>query len=179
MWLDNLSMIAVGILAACIVFVIRRTLGARSGRLPRWLMPAAIGASMIAYSIWNEYSWFDRVAADLPPTVAIVSEGERSAPWAPWTYIWPVKIRFAAMDTRVRVASDARPGLIVTELLLVERWRPTRRVPMAFDCHYDRRADLLEGARVEADGRLQGTQWVTMEPDSPLLLTACHVGIES
>jgi len=176
MWVDFLSMAAVGILAACLIYIIRRTLAKRGRDVPRWLLPATIGAGMIAYSVWSEYSWYDRVTASLPPTVAVVSHGERSAFWAPWTYLKPVTVRFMAMDTRARVQSTERPGLFVTELLLVERWQPTRKVPMAFDCSSGRRADLVGGAQVDPDGSLRGgAQWSNMEPDSPMLRVACNM----
>jgi len=174
MWVDLLSMAAVGIFAACLIFILRRTL-IRGGRnMPRWIMPAAIGAGMIGYSIWNEYSWFDRLTSALPPTVEIVGKGERSAFWAPWTYLRPVTVRFIALDTRARVQSTQRPGLVLTELLLVERWRPTRSVPMAFDCHHGMRADLAKGARIDADGTLEGARWEAIDADSPILRAACR-----
>lgn len=175
MWVDILSMVAIGILAACIIYITRRSLARKGRSLPRWTLPALIGASMIGYSIWNEYTWFDRIAGELPPSVAVVSQGERSAFWAPWTYAWPVTVRFIALDTRTRVESRERPGLVVTELLLVERWQPTRKVQSAFDCPQARRADLTSGARVKPDGTLEGAHWQRMEPGDPVLRVACGV----
>jgi len=174
MWVDLLSMIAIGILAACVIFVMRHSLKRRGRSAPRWIMPAVIGASMIGYSVWNEYSWFARITSALPPTVEIVGKGERSAFWAPWTYLQPVTVRFIALDTRARVQSTQRPGLVLTELLLVERWQPTRSVPMAFDCHKGLGADLGGAARIDADGTLEGAQWRAMGADSPVLRVACR-----
>lgn len=173
MWVDLISMAAVGILSACILYVIRRSVARQGRRLPRWMFPILIGSSMIGYSIWNEYSWFDRITAQLPPAVAVVGQGQRSDAWAPWTYLWPVTTRFIAMDTRQRVMSSQRPGLVVTELLLVERWQPTRKVQLAFDCHKRQRADLPGSARIEADGTLQGSQWQAVTPEDPMLRAAC------
>lgn len=174
MWVDLLSMAAIGIFAACIIYIARHTLRRAGRNAPRWLMPAVIGASMIGYSIWNEYSWFGRITSALPPTVEVVGTGERSAFWAPWTYLNPVTVRFMALDTRSRVESADQPGLVVAELLLVERWQRTRSVPMAFDCHAHRGADLLGGGRIAADGTLEGAQWATLDPDSPILRAACR-----
>lgn len=175
MWVDLLSMAAIGVLTACMIYIARRSLARRGRRFPRWVLPGVIGASMIGYSIWNEYSWFDRITSELPPSVAVVGQGERSAFWAPWTYAWPVTTRFIAMDIRNRVESSQRPGLVVTELLLVERWQPTRRVQLAFDCRRSQRADLLGGARIEADGSLEGARWQAVEPSDPMLRVACAV----
>lgn len=173
MWVDLISMAAIGVLAACLMYIVRRTAARRGRTLPRWAMPAAIGASMIGYSIWNEYSWFDRITSALPENVAVVSQAERSVPWAPWTYLKPVTVRFVALDTRMRAFSEQRPGLVLTELLLVERWQPTRRVAVAFDCDHNRRADLRDGTRISPDGTLEGSRWERIEPDSPMLLAAC------
>ena len=175
MWVDILSMAAIGILAACVIYISKRMLARRGRGLPRWTLPAIIGASMIGYSVWNEYTWFDRISGGLPPSVAVVSQGERSAPWAPWTYAWPVTVRFIAIDTHNRVESAQRPGLVVTELLLVERWQPTRRVQSAFDCRHSQRADLGAGARIDPDGSLAGARWQPMEPGDPMLRVACGV----
>lgn len=173
MWVDILAMAVVGILAACMVYITRRSLARRGRRMPRWTLPAIIGSCMIGFSIWNEYSWFDRITSQLPAAVAVVGEGQRSDLWAPWTYLWPVTTRFVAMDTRNRVKSSERPGLVVTELLLVERWQPTRKVHLAFDCRHSRRADLLGSARIDADGSLSGARWQAVEPNDPLLRVAC------
>src|SRR5690554_2906613 len=173
MWVDILAMAAVGILAACMVYITRRSLARRGRRLPRWALPAVIGSCMIGFSIWNEYSWFTRISSQLPTTVAVVGQGQRSDFWAPWTYLWPVTTRFMAMDMQNRVASRQLPGLVVTELLLVERWQATRKVHLAFDCHERRRADLFGQARIEADGTLSGAKWQPVAPDDPLLRAAC------
>ena len=174
MWIDLLAMAAVGILTACLIYILRRSAKQRGRAWPRWILPATIGAGMIGYSIWNEYTWYDRVTSSLPASVAIMGHGERSAPWAPWTYVWPVTVRFIAMDAHNRVESQQRPGLYVTELLLVERWQPTHRVPVAFDCLNGQRADLLRGASVDAHGSLDGAKWHAMDPDSPMLQVACQ-----
>lgn len=173
MWADLISMAAVGILAACMIYILRRSLSRRGRQLPRWILPALIGSSMIGYSVWNEYSWFSRISSQLPPSVAVVGHGQRSDAWAPWTYLWPVTTRFLAMDTRNRVASTQHPGLVVAELLMVERWQPTRRVQLAFDCQNSRRADLPTSARIEPDGTVLGTQWQTVTPEDPILRAAC------
>ncbi len=174
MWVDLLSMAAIGIFAACLVFIIKHLLRRRGKSAPRWAMPAVIGLTMIGYSVWNEYTWFDRITSALPPTVEIVGKGQRSAFWAPWTYLQPVTVRFIALDTRARIQSTERPGLVLSELLLVERWQPTRSVPMAFDCHHGRQATLAGGARIDADGTLEGAQWQAVAADSPALRVACR-----
>lgn len=173
MWVDLLSMLATGAFTACLVFIIGRLLRKQGRPLPRWAMPCLIGASMIVYSIWSEYTWFERVQASLPEQVVVTSTGERSAPWAPWTYLAPVTIRFAALDGTQRQTSEERPGLIRTRLLLVERWSPTRTMNIAIDCPAQRWASLPPGASIRADGTLTGSNWQALTPSDPLLRAAC------
>lgn len=173
MWVDLLSMLATGALTACFVFIVTRTLRKRGITVPRWVMPALIGASMITYSIWSEYTWFDRVEASLPHQVVVISTGERSVPWAPWTYLAPVTIRFVALDGTQLQTSEERPGLIRTRLLLVERWGPTHTVHIAVDCPSHRWASLPPGASINADGTLTGSNWQEIMSSDPLYKAAC------
>lgn len=173
MWVDLVSMMAVGVMGACAIFITRRSLARKGHVLARWVVPAFIGLCMIGYSVWNEYSWFGRMTGQLPVSVAVVGQGQRSDAWAPWTYAWPVTTRFVAMDTRNRVRSSRRPGLVITELLLVERWQPTRRLSVALDCHHSRRAELARGAHGTRGDALRGARWQNVEPHDPILLAAC------
>lgn len=174
MWVDLLSMMAVAALAACLVFILGRFLRKSKRTLPRWIMPAAIGVTMIAYSVWSEYSWFTRMQSALPQNVVVLSTGPRSAPWAPWTYLAPVTVRFVAMDTHAVTRSEQKPELVRGQLLLVERWQPTRMVTVAFDCASHLRADLVGRATLAADGTLSGTQWHPVAPTEPTLRAACN-----
>ena len=174
MWADFIAMLAVAALAFCLVFIAGRFLR-RSGRqLQRWIMPATIGISVLAYAVWNEYTWFSRLHNALPEHVVVASTGQRSSPWAPWTYIAPVTARFIAIDTRAIARSEQRPELARTELFLIERWQPTRVVSVAFDCQRQLRADLGNTASLAADGTLSGTQWQSAAEDTALLGIVCR-----
>ncbi|MBC2770126.1 hypothetical protein [Pusillimonas minor] len=174
MWADFIAMLAIAALAACIVFIIGRFMR-RSGRqLQRWVMPAAIGASVIAYAVWNEYTWFSRLESALPNHIVVVGTGERSAPWAPWTYLAPVTVRFVAVDTQAIARSESRPELARTELYLIERWQPTRTVAVALDCKQQLRADLGGAANLSPDGTLTGAQWQPANDDTALLRAVCR-----
>jgi hypothetical protein len=131
MWADLLSLVVTGAFAACLVFIAGRLMKRRGKTLPRFIMPAAIGLSMLVFSVWNEYTWYGRMTTNLPQTVMVVGSGSRSVPWAPWTYVKPVKVRFVALDQADMLHSEARPGLVQTRLYLVERWQPTRVVNVA------------------------------------------------
>ena len=170
---DYIAMLAIGILAACIVFIAGRLMRRRGRQLPRWIMPLAIGASIITYSIWNEYTWFNRMQSALPDHVVVVGKGERAMPWAPWSYIAPVTSRFVAADSRGISRSEMRPELVRIQIFLIERWQPTRTAVVAFDCNKKLRADLGNDASLAADGKLTGTQWQSANNDTQLLDVAC------
>lgn len=173
MTMDLISMLAVGVLAFCIVFALNHLTGKR---LPKWTLPASIGLAMIAFSVWNEYSWFPRVRAELPPEVAVLRTGADSAPWRPWTYLAPITTRFIALDQRQVLHSEQHPDLVAAEIMLVQRWTPTRRVPVAFDCAAHARADLIEGAAMTPEGDVRNAVWVPLPADDAALMAACRKG---
>lgn len=174
---DLISMLAAGILAACVAFAFghfwRRTSGRR---LPKWVLPAAAGAAMIGYSIWNEYSWYGRVTRALPETVAVVHTVEESAPWRPWTYIAPMKSRFLAIDRAERHRLAANDDLVTARILAVQRWTPMRSVPVVFDCAAGARADLVGGAAMDEAGILTGAEWIPVGLTDEGLKAACNGG---
>ena len=173
MWADLISMLATGALAACLIFILRRFLRRSQRKLPGWVMPTAIGATMLTYSIWNEYSWFTRIKSALPENVIVLGIGQRSVPWAPWTYPAPVTVRFVAIDKHAVSRSEQNPELVRGRLLLVERWQPTRSIAVAFDCAANLRADLVGKATLAPDGTLTGAQWQVVSPGEPALQAAC------
>lgn len=171
MLIDIVSLIALGAAIACVYVVVNRMTGRR---LPRWLLPASLGAAMISFAVWNEYSWFSRVTAELPESVAVVLPVKESSFWRPWSYAVPMITRFIAVDRDAVMQSEEKPGLVRTDAILVQRWTPTQRVPVAFDCGAGLRADLAGGADLAADGTLTGGNWVTLPPDDPFMLAACQ-----
>ncbi|WP_050528467.1 hypothetical protein [Pseudorhodobacter aquimaris] len=146
------------------------------GRIPKWTIPAAFGLGMLLFSVWNEYSWYGRTTEALPGDVVILSTPTDKVIYRPWTYIFPVSLRFAALDRTGMVTSLEDSRFRRAEVMLVQRWAPTRRVPLAFDCAGSRRADLVEGAELAPDGTLSGGAWVDVGPDDELLQAACRKG---
>ncbi len=60
------------------------------------------------------------------------SWGHDSQPWAPWTYLFPVETRFAALDpAQITQGAD---GTRRAPIMLVERRGQTVIVPQDFDC---------------------------------------------
>lgn len=170
MFWDFIAMIAAGAGLAGLVMLIRKV---SRGRLPSWAIPAAIGAGMLSFSIWNEYTWYPRASGALPAEVIILSAPVASNIWRPWTYVFPIHQRFAAYDGVSAKTSTENPAIRQGEVVLVQRWQASRRIPIAVDCAKGLRADLIEDAAIAPDGTLSGGEWYPAEADDPLQQAAC------
>jgi hypothetical protein len=170
MLLDYFATFAAGLGFAALVFALRHLL---KGRLPRWLVPFSLGAGMLLFSVWNEYSWYERTTRELPDQVVILSSPADQVWYRPWTYLFPVSTRFMAFDGTSMIVSEVKPTLRRADILVVERWTPTTRIPLAFDCEGALRADLIEGATLTPDGTLSGSEWQPADPTDELQRSAC------
>ena len=173
---DFVATIAAGAGVACVVFIANHLSGRLTGRtLAKWVMPASIGAAMLAYSVWNEYTWYPRMRAALAEGVVVASAPEDRVMYRPWSYLFPTVSRFIAVDRAGAVRSPSNPQIFATSAVVFQRWQPERRIPQAFDCVRRGRADLIGGATLSADGTLRGTTWQEVEGD-PLVAAACSGG---
>jgi hypothetical protein len=170
MLFEFVATIVAGFGAAGVALLLRKLSG---GRLPSWIVPIAVGGAMLGYAIWSEYSWFGRSVAGLPEGVVVVSQGESSAPWRPWTYLAPMTDRFVALDTRSVQTNDAAPDQRIAETYFFARWNPTRRISAVFDCDGLRRAPMVEGLAMDEDGRITDADWVDVPADDPALRAVC------
>lgn len=137
------------------------------GGVPRGLVPIAGGAAMIAFAIWSEYAWFDRMRAGLPDSAVVIASNESRAAWRPWTFVAPLTTRFAAVDPAAGQPLAGQPEMVVVSIRLVERWKPVIEVPVIVDCAGSRRADLVG---VED---LDQARWVAMGMEDPLMAAVC------
>ncbi len=170
---DIVAMVCVGAGTAGVFLFLRKMLGRH---LPSWALPAVIGAAMLGFSVWNEYTWHSRVTAVLPDEVVVILSPRDSSLFRPWTYLVAPSTRFMALDRTVLRISAENPGYRQADLMFVERWMPIHRVAMAFDCTGGRHADLMDAASMSPDGTLTGSTWVTAEPGDTLQLAACREG---
>ncbi|MGF1502611.1 MAG: hypothetical protein ACFBSD_12420 [Paracoccaceae bacterium] len=157
--------------AAGIVLLLDRL----TGGLPIWLAPAAAGIAMLGFTLWNEYTWFERSLEELPAEATLAQTVEYSSTLQPWTLVAPRITRFAAVTTgRTLLGGELLTGSVI----LVERFVGVREVPVVFDCARARRAPVsdrdltvLERGALTADRRLD---WTEAGPDDPLIATACE-----
>jgi hypothetical protein len=150
MWMDILAMIAAGAGVAGIFMALRRF---SRDRMPKWSVPAAIGAAMLIFSIWNEYSWYPRVTGVLPETVVVLPAAPERVFYRPWTYVFPLHSQFSALDKTVMTISADNPSLRRAEIMEVRRWTATRRFPVTFDCAAGRRViESGDGQMLPSEG---------------------------
>lgn len=170
---DFIATIAVAMGAGGLALALRHLSG---WRLPRWLVPATMGLAILAYTVWNEYSWYERTRGALPESVVVLAAPADSVFYRPWTYLAPQVTRFLAIDRAAVSTTAADPALRLGRVQVVERWAPTRMVPMAFDCAGGRLADMVDGAAVAADGTVSGVTWRDAPDDDPILKAVCQGG---
>ncbi|CUX82580.1 MAG: Protein of unknown function (DUF2905) [Roseibaca calidilacus] len=142
-------------------------------RLPDWTAPFGAAIAMVLMVIYLEYSWAGRFEAGLPEDVTVVSRNEHRVWYRPWTFVVPLTTRIIAVDNRIRQPHSVNPDMVLTGVILKERWALTFGFKSIFDCAAGRRADLSEGTVLDEEGIPQNVDWFTMDPDDPFLTTAC------
>lgn len=171
MLFDLIAAVAAGFCLAGLALSLRWLL---RGRAPVWLVPAAAGLGMLSYALWSEYSWLQRAEASLPAGVVVASSHEIRAWYRPWTLIWPQADRLIAVDRRSERRNEALPGYVLSSVILMGRWEPTRQVGVMFDCAGARRADLVDGVRFDDSGAPLGARWIQLDREDPVLRRACN-----
>ncbi|PLX39344.1 MAG: hypothetical protein C0606_02115 [Hyphomicrobiales bacterium] len=170
MFLELIATLVAGFAGAGIVLLVNRTLG---GRLPRWLMPVAAGATMIAVTVYSEYSWFSRTSGNLPKEFAVVEKVESRALYRPWTYLYPFVERFAAVDTGTVKTHPGQPGRKLADMYFFGRWAPVHKLPVLADCVAFERAALSDAVSFEKDGSVEGLDWLKVAQDDAIVTTIC------
>lgn len=173
MFLELIATFVAGIACAGIAMLVNIATGRR---LPKWTIPIAAGAGMLAMTISNEYTWYARTVEQLPEGLAVAMTVEEQSWVRPWTQIWPYTKRFVAVDQATVRTNEAVPGQRLVDLYFFGRWSAVNQAPMLFDCAGSRSALLIDGAEFAADGSLTGADWQALAPDDALLRTACKDG---
>lgn len=170
MLIDFVGALATGIGLLGVVLMINRLI--LKGRIGRWIYPATVALGMVGYTVWAEYTWAERTVAGLPQ-LEMVSEAGDPVIYRPWTYLWPQATRVMAIDLANTRTHSERPGEVMTQVVLIARWQPIRAVSVVYDCTAHRRADILDGVVMNADGTLTGAEWQPVAADDAVMTAAC------
>ena len=76
----------------------------------------------------------------------------------------PLTTRIIAVDNRIRQPHSVNPDMVLTGVILKERWALTFGFKSIFDCAAGRRADLSEGTVLDEEGIPQNVDWFTHGP---------------
>jgi hypothetical protein len=172
----GLELLAAIICAFClggIAYGVRRK---RQDRLPQWIVPLAAAVGLIGYTVWSEYSWYPRVAAELPDGVEVVWAERAPNALRPWTFLAPLTARFLAMDTRTLAVHPSNKDLVLAQVYGFARWRGVEDGFLVVDCAGSRQVRLTETARITDAGELTGAEWVPMAPEDDIRKVACQEG---
>ena len=171
MLLHLIAVFAMGFAAAGFVLLAYRL---RGGKPPRYMIPLAAGLAMIGYALWSDYSWASRTIAALPDHVTVVKRVPASAPWKPWTYLFPQIDRFIALDTAETRRNERLPGYVLAQVLLVARQAQAVTTTQLFDCEGARRSDVRRDTDFTEEGLPVNPDWVPVEPTDELYREVCR-----
>jgi hypothetical protein len=171
MFYELVAAVVAAVAAGGVVMIVNRFTGRR---FPKWAVPVAAGAAMIAFTIWSEYTWADRTANALPSEFQVVAKYESSVWWKPWTKAAPYQARMLAVDISSIQRNEAVPDMALVTLILMERFTAPRPRVVFINCAAPARADAGNGVRFDDEGRPLGVTWVTMPADDPILAPVCE-----
>lgn len=170
MFITLIGTIAAGFMGAGFVLILRFLL---KERVPKWAIPIAAGAFMLAATISSEYGWFPNASASLPEGVEVVATREAQAFWRPWTYVTPFVDSFMAMDRETVLINPENGDQRLVDLYLFTRWRATTQLQLAVDCAAGARAEPGEAVDLDDNGWPAGVIWRQVAEDDALLTAAC------
>ncbi len=172
MFVELIGTIVAGIACAGIVMLLNRITGRR---LPKWMTPVAAGLGMVAMTISNEYTWYDRTTEILPSDVVVAMTVEEQSWLRPWTQIWPYTKRFVAVDKAATLRSEAAPDQRLTDLYFFGRWSPVNKAPVLFDCATSQSAVMIDGASFSSTGLIENAEFRAAPSGDPVLKLVCEL----
>lgn len=173
MLLELLAIMVAGFAGAGIALGIRHFL---RQIVPDWIVPGGVALGMLSMVIWLEYTWASRFEAGLPDGMTVVSRNESQSWFRPWTYAVPLTTRLILVDSRISQRSQINPDLVLTGIVLSERWARNFGFKSLFDCANARRTDLTEGTKLDEEGIPLAAEWYPLAPDDQFLTLACGGG---
>lgn len=165
-----IAVAVVGFTAALIIFLLKKTFGIN---LPGYLYPIAVGAAMLSYSVWAEYTWYARTAASLPAHAKVAQSYELSSAAQPWTLLAPSINRFAVVELSTLKKNPKLPGHALVSVLLVARFENVIELPRMFDCIGQRVADIDARTAFGEDGLPVNASWSSGPENTPQLDIVC------
>lgn len=160
-----------GVLGASVAYILYRLSGRR---LPRAIIPFAAAFTMIAYSGWNEMTWYTRTATALPTQFVVIEKGPPvSSPLSPWTYVVALTDRFFVLDTQSVQPLPKSEGRYLAHVHVVERFVGSRKSNVIVDCKSHEQAEITGTTRFDESGLPQNIAWVKIAPGNAIADLVC------
>lgn len=171
MIVNLLITLAMGGIAAGAVYLIARPFGWKVQGVV-YLLAAAAG--MLAYSVYDEYTWYERSTASLPNRLQVVRSYATSMPYQPWTYLAPRIYRFDAVDLGSRRANPKAPDLALIRLLRVTRNTSSEDVSAILDCPGSRYVEVDKNTQFSESGVPIDPDWQSLSEHPSLKNAICQ-----
>jgi len=169
---ELLSTLSAGLCAAGLVYLVFKTVQRKP---PRFLVPMAAGVSMILLNAYLEYSWFDRSKDALGDKVVILQEVRDRSILRPWSFLYASVNRFKAMDGRMVHRNPADKSLVMTSVLLRQRYFDPVSITVVVNCETGMQADLTRDVHFDDKGLPVDANWYKIDTTDRLYATVCHV----
>ncbi|MEM0899062.1 MAG: hypothetical protein AAGI92_03825 [Pseudomonadota bacterium] len=142
--------------------------------IPKGVIPLLAGVSIVGFTAYNENSWYSRQLEALPESVQVIRTGEFSNFIQPWTMIWPRVNRYLAVDTRNVAQVPDNEAVRFTEIIVAERYTPTRVINQFINCETLEAATGSENALKNPSAEISTLNWYGLgEADGRLIAAVC------
>lgn len=171
MIVQSLTAIALSVVVILMTWAVFRTI---RRPMPGALIPLLIGATVIGYGIYSEYTWEARTLEKLPPSIEVVHRVAGESVFSPWSFLIPRTDQLSLVDTAGMRRNPGFPDQVMLDLLLVRRFNPVVQVRQLVDCKSGQRADMAGEIRFDDQGAPLDLQWESLPSDHRLLQIACN-----
>lgn len=141
--------------------------------MPGALVPVIIGATVIIYGIYSEYTWESRTLKNMPESVEVVQRVASKSVFSPWAYLFPRIDKLSVIDTQSMRRHEEHKEFVMLELLILQRFSPVLQIRQFVDCQNARRADLDKDPSFNEQGLPAALEWRSLSQDHRLLQVAC------
>ncbi|MCB1527552.1 MAG: hypothetical protein KDJ45_07615 [Hyphomicrobiaceae bacterium] len=131
----------IGVLGASLAFILYKV---TRGRMPKVVIPFAAALGMITYNVWNEMTWANRTASQLPEHYKVVVNGDPViSPFSPWTYLYPRTDSFTVVNIKTIQPLPNSPGRVLAQVHRLARIEGAKKMSWIVDCNSGEMAQIV------------------------------------
>lgn len=159
-----------GLAAAGIALLVRKI---SRNKLPKWIIPLAVGIGMLSYQISTEYNWYDLKVVQLSESsnFEVVTTQDKANLWRPWTYVMPMVGAFTIIDIdSIQLGQINEQKMAQFMLYRFER----QHIDRVKNQVHLLNCTSLELIPLQDDGQPIVDQLKTIKLTDPLYLTVCN-----